>query len=187
MYCHQSSSPTTGVTSVKAVSKYLKAFSLFPSSTSITGWSTLLQLTTMTLWMPSAAPEAPSAWLLWAWCSLMIFSRTWSVASRQKIYGKGSLWKWPPSHRDSRWSSTQPFALHSCSSIYTILPSGVFFILVLTCWKPLISCIYTMTFLSSTVACWCSASLALPPPSQWAAGFRSIRKWEGSRAGCPVV
>lgn len=53
-----------------------------------------------------------------------------------------------------------------------------FFILVLTHWKPLIWCIYTMTFLSSTVACWRSALLALPPPSQWAAGFRSIRKKE---------
>lgn len=63
-------------TSRRVVSKCLKALSLFPSSTSIIGWSISLQLTTMTLWMPSAAPEAPSAWLPWAWCSLMIFSRT---------------------------------------------------------------------------------------------------------------
>lgn len=30
-----------------------------------------------------------------------------------------------------------------------------------------------MTFLSSTVACWRSALLALLPPSQWAAGFEA--------------
>lgn len=71
----------------------------FPSI-STTGWSIWLPQTMTTLWTSSEVPAGRFAWRQLAWCSSMMCCRTWRGANRQKNYGSGSRWRWPPSHHD---------------------------------------------------------------------------------------